>query len=116
MTLLVEVIKLKRASPSARPSLTPQVVGFDHFGDKSREILGFRQSDLRHIHGAFNWPATITCRCGETPSHKDFKVDGVKAFMFMLYRHHMPTNLTHSESDFGWDYSVASRAFAAAED
>ena len=46
MTLLVEVIKLERASPSARPSLTPQVVGFDHFGDIGFETHGQCHSSI----------------------------------------------------------------------
>ena len=114
LALLVEVIKMERTPASCRPPIIRQVITFDTFGEKSRELLGFRQSDLRHIHAALNWPETLTVIAGEDLT-KSFQIDGAKAFTFLLYRHHMPNNLTHTEAVFGWDYSVASRVFTAAE-
>ena len=113
MSILVEIIQMSEAQPSCRPAIISKVVTFATFRTKSRELLGFRFSDLEHLHAALGWPDTIKCDGGG--GDKDFDMDGVKAFLFLLFRHHNSANLTNTEEIFGWSYCTGSRAFRAAE-
>ena len=97
MAVLVDVIRARTDDGLVqRPLIVPKNVTFDTFaGAISREVLGFRHQDLRVLHAALNWPDEVLCVCGGEDRSKDYRVSGEQAFLFMLYRHHMPDNLTN---------------------
>lgn len=84
-------------------------------GSLSREVLGFRHEHLAILFQVLQWPEELVCHAGGLNRTKDYKDSGEQAFLFMLYRHHMPDNLTNCEGIFGWSYCKASVVFQAAE-
>ena len=66
MAVLVDVICAQTNDGLVqRPPIASKNVTFDTFsGAMSRELLGFRHSDLRDVPAALNWPDEVLCNGG----------------------------------------------------
>jgi hypothetical protein len=116
LALLVYAISLNIRRPSVAPPVNKNgFIDFDTFdGPLAREYLGFDFAHLQPLFTALRFPARLKVGGNADPT-KDFFVCGKLAFLFMLYRVKNGEKLTLSQDLWGYQYSVLSRIYRAAE-
>jgi hypothetical protein len=114
--LMIWAIRLNIKRSSVAPPVNKNgVIDFDTFdGPLAREYLGYDFDHLKPLFTALRFPARLKVGGNIDPS-KNFFVCGKLAFLFMLYRVKNREKLTLSQELWGYQYSVLSRVFRAAE-
>lgn len=99
-----------------RPLIVARIINFQSFTDsEALEQLGFKLSHLVALYNAIGWPNSLTIDSGGNDRSKDYQFDGLKGFLYFLYRTKRSHTLTDDERFWGFSYSTGSRVFIAAE-
>ena len=99
-----------------RPAIVQTIVNFQTFTNaESLQYLGFDTVECQRLYMALGWPLTISIHSGGNDDSKDYDFDGIKAFLYLLFRTKNNHNLTCDERFWGFSYSTGSRVFNSAE-
>ncbi|KAJ1410505.1 hypothetical protein B484DRAFT_468566, partial [Ochromonadaceae sp. CCMP2298] len=111
VVFVVLLLRIRRPRLCTPDPIVRRVIDFSSFTTQEYELhFGFSRAEVEELFVAMRIPDWFTLNDGR---HR-FRVTGVHAFLYTLYRYHSPSQRqTLDEVKFGYDYSVLSKMFAA---
>lgn len=110
-TSLSEVLQIRKARLTMPDEIVSVHIDFDYFSEQAYdELFGFSKVDCVRLYGVLGVPEVVYINEGR---HR-FAVDGVKAFLYLLFRFRCPSQRQTLDSQrWGYDYSTLSKIFNA---
>lgn len=99
LALLAQLCQLRRPRLLVPDKITKRHITVDqHSNQQAMAMYGFDRAELHQLMQVLN-----------LPEHVMLNVPKEKAFLYMLYRYHSPSQRQSLDTDlFGYDYSVLS--------